>query len=384
MATVPERENEPAGLSREAVIAAALHLLDDAGLDGFSMRALGDRLGVRAASLYWHFRDKEQLLDGVVASVLDGITLPKTSGWRAQASGGLSNLRAVLDRHTAAMPIILARPQVVSRSNLAEALAQLLTGAGVEGANAAALTLVVEAVTAAALSASAPVVLASDRVLTLSIESGSSKVAVRAGSTKVVGAAASSGGTAPPQFRPDGTVAVSSRRSGRHGAVELNPAYPWFVKVHSGVWKADLDMSGLLITGVDIDSGTGNITCTLPAPRGVVPVTVNSGLMNVTLHRPVEAAVHAVVHAGSFRVKFDKQPVRMLSSDVDWDTPGAASASDRYDVTVHSGSMNVTMDASAPSVPIPDASVATRGSQQHSSTSGVDLVLDGIEHRLSG
>ncbi len=56
-------EPEASGLSRSAVIQAALDLLDSAGVEGLSMRAVADRLGVKAASLYWHLRDKEQLLE---------------------------------------------------------------------------------------------------------------------------------------------------------------------------------------------------------------------------------------------------------------------------------------------------------------------------------
>lgn len=385
MTDMPDRESEAAGLSREAAIAAALDLLDEGGSEGFSMRALGDRLGVRAASLYWHFRDKEQLLDGLVVSLLDGVALPQASAWRARAKGGLDRLVAALERHPAVAPLILARPHVVARSHLALQLAEILAGAGVEGGDAAALTLIVEAATAASISASAPAMPAADRVLTLSIESGSTKVAVRPGTVDMAGAAAAVGGAAPPEIRDDGMVLVRRGRTGRRGAIELNPAYAWFVKVRSGVWKADIDLAGLRIAGVDIDSGTGNIACTLPSPRGVVPVTVNSGLLNVTLHRPPDAPVHALVHSGTFRVRFDNEPVRVVANDVVWESRGAAAATDRYDLTVHSGSMNVTMDQSAPSVAVPDpATTLRRAPAAGTSFSGVDLVLDGIEHRLSG
>jgi len=44
------------------VVLAALGLLDDAGLDERTMRRLAQRLGVKAASLYRHVRDKDELL----------------------------------------------------------------------------------------------------------------------------------------------------------------------------------------------------------------------------------------------------------------------------------------------------------------------------------
>ncbi len=39
-----------------------MSLLDEAGFDGLTMRGLAQKLGIKAASLYWHVRDKQELL----------------------------------------------------------------------------------------------------------------------------------------------------------------------------------------------------------------------------------------------------------------------------------------------------------------------------------
>lgn len=49
-------------INRETVIAEALDLLDEVGLDAVSTRRLAKRLGVEQPSLYWHFRTKNDLL----------------------------------------------------------------------------------------------------------------------------------------------------------------------------------------------------------------------------------------------------------------------------------------------------------------------------------
>jgi AcrR family transcriptional regulator len=54
------RRREP--ISREAIVTAAIQLLDREGLAALSMRRLGDELGVGAASLYWHVGSKDSLL----------------------------------------------------------------------------------------------------------------------------------------------------------------------------------------------------------------------------------------------------------------------------------------------------------------------------------
>jgi TetR/AcrR family tetracycline transcriptional repressor len=57
-------------LRRDQVVEAALELLDEVGLDGFTTRALTDRLGVQRGALYWHVRSKDELLAAVTDLVL--------------------------------------------------------------------------------------------------------------------------------------------------------------------------------------------------------------------------------------------------------------------------------------------------------------------------
>jgi TetR/AcrR family tetracycline transcriptional repressor len=59
-----------AKLTRETVVAEALDLLDDVGLDAVSTRRLAKRLGVEQPSLYWHFRKKEDLLTAMAESAM--------------------------------------------------------------------------------------------------------------------------------------------------------------------------------------------------------------------------------------------------------------------------------------------------------------------------
>lgn len=51
------------GLSREQIVDAAFDVLDREGLDGLTMRRVATVLGVQAPALYWHVRNKSDLLD---------------------------------------------------------------------------------------------------------------------------------------------------------------------------------------------------------------------------------------------------------------------------------------------------------------------------------
>ncbi|MEV4611032.1 TetR/AcrR family transcriptional regulator C-terminal domain-containing protein [Kitasatospora sp. NPDC049258] len=81
------------GLSRETIAQAALRVLEREGIDGLSMRKVGAEVGVQAASLYWHVRNKEQLLDLLTDALMaDAVPPPRTGHWRDQ-------LRAYCELH---------------------------------------------------------------------------------------------------------------------------------------------------------------------------------------------------------------------------------------------------------------------------------------------
>jgi TetR/AcrR family tetracycline transcriptional repressor len=74
-------------LVREEVLTGALALLDEVGLDDFSMRRLAQALGVQAGAIYWHFSDKQALEDAMVESMFAGTLDPPLRGsWEARVA----------------------------------------------------------------------------------------------------------------------------------------------------------------------------------------------------------------------------------------------------------------------------------------------------------
>ncbi len=57
-------------VTREDVITAAVALLDEVGLAGLTLRRLAERLDIKAPTLYWHFRNKRELLDEMATAIL--------------------------------------------------------------------------------------------------------------------------------------------------------------------------------------------------------------------------------------------------------------------------------------------------------------------------
>ena len=75
---------EQSKITRDAIIEEAIALLSEDGLDGVTLRKLADRLGIKAPSLYWHFRDKSALLAAVMAQTFDACldAVPPQADWR--------------------------------------------------------------------------------------------------------------------------------------------------------------------------------------------------------------------------------------------------------------------------------------------------------------
>ena len=63
-------------LSRDRIVTAALALIERDGLASFSIRKLGESLGVEAMSVYHYFRSKRHLLDALVDHALSSVTMP--------------------------------------------------------------------------------------------------------------------------------------------------------------------------------------------------------------------------------------------------------------------------------------------------------------------
>jgi AcrR family transcriptional regulator len=96
-------------LSTERIRDAALELIDTEGLAALSMRNLAGRLGVRAASLYSHFANKDAVLDAVANLLTRQVD---TSGFAESWQHGLMvwgrSYRAALQAHPNAAPVVAA------------------------------------------------------------------------------------------------------------------------------------------------------------------------------------------------------------------------------------------------------------------------------------
>jgi AcrR family transcriptional regulator len=102
------RAREP--LSVVDIVAAAVRVIDAEGLDALSMRRLGGELGSGATSLYWHVRNKDELLDLVIDWMVGLIELPSPGRpWRARFETFGRSIRTAAQAHPRIVPLFGVR-----------------------------------------------------------------------------------------------------------------------------------------------------------------------------------------------------------------------------------------------------------------------------------
>lgn len=132
MPKTPSKPPIRPALTRERIVSAALALVDRAGTDALSMRAVAAELGVEAMSLYRHVASKEALVEGMVARILDQIEVPPPgTPWREAMTRRARSTRLVFLEHPAATLLVQSCATMTpSRLAYADAVTGLLLADG--------------------------------------------------------------------------------------------------------------------------------------------------------------------------------------------------------------------------------------------------------------
>ncbi|MBV2155376.1 TetR/AcrR family transcriptional regulator C-terminal domain-containing protein [Kitasatospora sp. SUK 42] len=128
-------------LDRAQVVDTALRLLNEVGLDGLTLRAIATELDVKAPALYWHFKDKQALLDEMATEIMRRMTAeapPPAGDWRQEYLATMRTLRAHLLRYRDGARVYSgARFTDTSYAPGLDAALRVLIGAGFSPAAAA-------------------------------------------------------------------------------------------------------------------------------------------------------------------------------------------------------------------------------------------------------
>jgi TetR/AcrR family transcriptional regulator, tetracycline repressor protein len=98
-------------LSRDAVVERALSLADAEGLDAVTIRRLGQEFGVTPMALYWHVKNKEELLDAMGDRMFAGIDLDygSTASWDKQLAAVVQALVGIMRAHPTCVDLSFRR-----------------------------------------------------------------------------------------------------------------------------------------------------------------------------------------------------------------------------------------------------------------------------------
>lgn len=127
----PSAPAQRAPLDRRRVLHAGITLADREGFDALSMRALASELGVVPMALYKHVADKDDLVGGMIDTLVEGYDAPPPSApWRDAVRAQILAARRTLEQHPWLRPAIESRTQ---RTPAVLAYMNALAGRLIEG-----------------------------------------------------------------------------------------------------------------------------------------------------------------------------------------------------------------------------------------------------------
>ncbi len=103
------------GLDKQRILGSAIALIDSEGLRSLTMRRLGDYLGVEAMAIYHHIHGREELLDGIVETVVDELygdpdVHMNSTDWQEYLHRLAHGVRRIALAHPEVFPLVCTRP----------------------------------------------------------------------------------------------------------------------------------------------------------------------------------------------------------------------------------------------------------------------------------
>lgn len=96
-------------ISEDTILEASWELLEEEGIEKFSLRRLANRMGIRAPSLYWYFKSKQNLYQRLANQVSRVILdeFHSEGDWKEQLTGLAVTIRDVLSRYPCSTQLMM-------------------------------------------------------------------------------------------------------------------------------------------------------------------------------------------------------------------------------------------------------------------------------------
>ena len=125
------------GISKELIIQTSIAILNNSGIENLTMRTLAKELDIKAASLYWHIKNKQDLLDLLAEEICRPITIENSLQDTEKAIFSFCQMyrEALLKVRDAVQVLMESAPNTQHRLELIQYGLKLIRTWGVSNAN---------------------------------------------------------------------------------------------------------------------------------------------------------------------------------------------------------------------------------------------------------
>ncbi|HXL17170.1 MAG TPA: hypothetical protein VN961_06580, partial [Streptosporangiaceae bacterium] len=151
--------------------------------------------------------------------------------------------------------------------------------------------------------------------------------------------------------RESGTLAIGDRSgfsplrlfgaARRHVVITLTDRIPWTIKISGGTANGHLDLRRLQLAKVEISGGASRMDAQLPSPKGTAVIDISGAVSNLTLRAPADAQWRVAVSGGVSGLRINGSFYAAIGGEFQQQSPGYASASDRFDIEISGGASHV-------------------------------------------
>ena len=127
-------------LEKSKILEEAFSLLNEVGLEKLNLRALAQRLSVSATALYWHFKNKDEIVGAMVRHIYECTygAIDESEGWQACLYTLGRSFRGELGNYRDSVRLIASALPVEDRvaSDWSQKISRTLVRGGMEKENA--------------------------------------------------------------------------------------------------------------------------------------------------------------------------------------------------------------------------------------------------------
>lgn len=135
---------------------------------------------------------------------------------------------------------------------------------------------------------------------------------------------------------------VSFGNSAEHWNLGLAPQLPIMLKLDTGVGSSKLDLNGLYVTSLDLDTGVGGTEVVMPSHAGTVTAKLSGGVGGLTIYIPQGIPARIRSSSGIGGVAINQTRFARVSDEL-YESADYGTATDRIDLHVDAGIGGITI-----------------------------------------